>query len=999
MAKFWLSAAVGLYLLQLCLAQISLNISCRYAGVFHVEKNRRYSLTREEAIELCKALNSTLPTWEQMEKAHSLGLETCRYGYIEEKIVLPRHNPYHLCAANATGIYVLHSNSNVSEQYDTFCFNSSETRDYVCDPVRELYSSWPDNRSIVDIINADGTKYIGGIRITEPPPVTDDDSSMGSGSANDRGTTDPSVIRSGGVFHTSFIEDASPFHPTDEVISLSPANPEDNLNHAVVSTSYVKHEDSTRDSLIHVVHSGWNNEGRYSANNTRNDTLPGTVSPGDGERYSTGKILELIKNIIVTAMSSSDSFLKQKVSTSHPQDGVHSGLEAEVAFPTNTTTDDLHQELVPSDEKQNNMEEAFHAAVFVNGSTKDEESHQDQLLSVGKYGRRKGGNSSTNRTSHGVVQILIPPSESDHENQSAQTDSNQDQLPWGSDGTSSQNEHEQESSDTALTSHDGSKHEDTFTDSYSLVDYSSQGTENMHLINNTIDDVLHPLALPSENEPSQKHITDEVSNDVMKHEESTQHPLTQRMDPDFEWDNEEQYSTNTSSEETLPGIIPTSENEHKNTSIYTAVLSSGNTYFEETAHDMIFHRQHSEWHSEDKYPTNTSSDNLLPESIPSVESEHENEPTHTVVITIDGTEHEVSIQDSPNHVTDPGWDGGDRHQANESTDNVVPGISFPAEHVHEKETLHTDITFEIHPTIIITAVDVTDETKHENVTIHPEVYDIQHEWSREEEYPTNSIKDEELATFAPPENNNEEKDFHTAVIHNNDARHEDATQKPLPPVHQPDWHMEEGYSTNTSRDDILMGSSANNGNEHGLHKDLVSHDGAKDDDSTPEPVKHDSEDKYSPNSTEGVLPAGIVPRRGTNHKNSTYHTGLDPNQSEGRGSQQGDSTPKPPSRVSRIPDWLIVVASLLALALILGVCIAVNSRRRCGQTQKLVINNGKGVVDNKNMGGLNGEASKSHEMVHLVHKEQPEDRTGSHDEFLQIDETNNLQEVDLKSGV
>lgn len=64
-----------------------------------------------------------------------------------------------------------------------------------------------------------------------------------------------------------------------------------------------------------------------------------------------------------------------------------------------------------------------------------------------------------------------------------------------------------------------------------------------------------------------------------------------------------------------------------------------------------------------------------------------------------------------------------------------------------------------------------------------------------------------------------------------------------------------------------------------------------------------------------------------------------------------------------------------------------------------MINNGKGVVDNKNMGGLNGEASKSHEMVHLVHKEQPEDRTGSHDEFLQIDETNNLQEVDLKSGV
>lgn len=51
----------------------------------------------------------------------------------------------------------------------------------------------------------------------------------------------------------------------------------------------------------------------------------------------------------------------------------------------------------------------------------------------------------------------------------------------------------------------------------------------------------------------------------------------------------------------------------------------------------------------------------------------------------------------------------------------------------------------------------------------------------------------------------------TAVIYNNDA-HEDATQVPLPPVHQPDWHREEEYSTNTSRDDILI--SANNRSEH-----------------------------------------------------------------------------------------------------------------------------------------------------------------------------------------
>lgn len=65
----------------------------------------------------------------------------------------------------------------------------------------------------------------------------------------------------------------------------------------------------------------------------------------------------------------------------------------------------------------------------------------------------------------------------------------------------------------------------------------------------------------------------------------------------------------------------------------------------------------------------------------------------------------------------------------------------------------------------------------------------------------------------------------------------------------------------------------------------------------------------------------------------------------------------------------------LALALILAVCIAVNSRRRCGQKKKLVINNGNGPVEERKPSGLNGEASKSQEMVHLVNKESTETQT------------------------
>lgn len=64
-----------------------------------------------------------------------------------------------------------------------------------------------------------------------------------------------------------------------------------------------------------------------------------------------------------------------------------------------------------------------------------------------------------------------------------------------------------------------------------------------------------------------------------------------------------------------------------------------------------------------------------------------------------------------------------------------------------------------------------------------------------------------------------------------------------------------------------------------------------------------------------------------------------------------------------------------------------------------MINNDKGSVSDKKMGGLNGEASKSQEMVHLVHKEQPDNRTGPCDEFLTTDETQNQQEANMKTGM
>ncbi|ERE70481.1 CD44 antigen isoform 4 [Cricetulus griseus] len=226
-----------------------LNITCRYAGVFHVEKNGRYSISRTEAADLCQAFNSTLPTMEQMQKALHKGFETCRYGFIEGQVVIPRIHPNAICAANHTGVYVLTSNAS---HYDTYCFNASEfesipstavnnvdeptlfslqtqvlillktgrsTRDLLhpqmtvlkvvklktpleedCTSVTDLPNSF-DGPVTITIVNRDGTRYSKkGEYRTHPEDINatstiDDD--VSSGSSSEKSTSD------GYVFHTN----------------------------------------------------------------------------------------------------------------------------------------------------------------------------------------------------------------------------------------------------------------------------------------------------------------------------------------------------------------------------------------------------------------------------------------------------------------------------------------------------------------------------------------------------------------------------------------------------------------------------------------------------------------------------------------------------------------------------------------------------------------------------------------------------------------------------
>ncbi|XP_023783732.1 CD44 antigen isoform X8 [Cyanistes caeruleus] len=204
MANFFLRATFGLCLLRLCLTETEFNVSCRYGGVFHVEKNGRYSLTRSEAVELCRALNSTLATLEQLKKAHELGFETCRYGFVVGHIVIPRINPYHLCAANNTGIYKL--SANTTARYDAYCYNATETEEKTCEPVVRIDTSLLSNQDETVIDNADGSRYnVDGTRHTGGESSTSgvDDENAGSGSTHETTPMDASIRRSSPSYYGS----------------------------------------------------------------------------------------------------------------------------------------------------------------------------------------------------------------------------------------------------------------------------------------------------------------------------------------------------------------------------------------------------------------------------------------------------------------------------------------------------------------------------------------------------------------------------------------------------------------------------------------------------------------------------------------------------------------------------------------------------------------------------------------------------------------------------
>ncbi|XP_012875081.1 PREDICTED: CD44 antigen isoform X3 [Dipodomys ordii] len=283
MNNFWWHAAWGLYcLVQLSLAQttqIDLNITCRYAGVFHVEKNGRYSISRTEAADLCQAFNSSLPTMAQMVQALHKGFETCRYGFIEGHVVIPRITPNSICAANHTGVYILNSNSS---HYDTYCFNASAPLDKEdCASVTDLPNSF-DGPVTITIVNRDGTRYSKkGEYRTNPEdinPTNPIDEEISSGSPSEKGTSESYI------FSTNLpVTHPSPDQDSTSIYKSTPATTSAHNSHPSERMTTQSQEYSSQTDFYNSVSDpmgpGHQTEGRMDMVSSHNATLQPTADP------------------------------------------------------------------------------------------------------------------------------------------------------------------------------------------------------------------------------------------------------------------------------------------------------------------------------------------------------------------------------------------------------------------------------------------------------------------------------------------------------------------------------------------------------------------------------------------------------------------------------------------------------------------------------------------------------------------------------------------------
>ncbi|XP_068540750.1 CD44 antigen isoform X9 [Anas acuta] len=1049
MASFYVWATFGLCLLKLCLTETQFNVSCRYRGVFHVEKNGRYSLTRTEAADLCRALNSTLSTLEQLEKAHELGFETCRYGFVVGHIVIPRINPYHLCAANHTGIYKLPANT--TGRYDAYCYNATETRDKACEPIERIDTSFLNNQGEIVIDNEDGSRYnADGTRHSGDSSTSGvDDENVGSGSSHDTTPVDTSIRRSspsyyGSVTPVSHLSDHSSgggekefpvtnsddeISPTSTDISLvtgfddfakedderhrentTPGPPRVHLEKTTTQTWWnpfsnewwwsnprektqeptqttradvtssgngLDDEDSSEETTYPTVFPGWDisvakkeyapstnvtssGNGSDDEDSSEETTYP-TVFPGWD--ISVAKKEHAPSTTDVTSSGNGLDDEDSSEETTYPT--VFPGWDISVAkkeYAPSTTMDLQHGVLLeistqdPWNPSYTDEEEQYPSSAGRAPVTSENEKHQGPTQHPLLHSAHSGW----------ISQAQNPA------NTTGSTEHQEFTLPG-------ENDIEKKTSYTAMASSHGARQNDSAQDQLVYPgwdkgeDYSTQAP--------VMDRVIPSRENNHEKESSNPAL---ATPDGAHHEDSTQPPLS--SDNEVGWGTEGiTHSTDAPGGEVLHGLNPDSTNEAGDDSLLTGTITESMDVVgrEEATKEPLAPSAQPGSESEQANTTDSSYVNLVPGVFSDIDDHHNQLQTRlsTTLATPDGAHHEDSTQPPLSSDNEEGWGtegithstdapGGEvlhgLHPANTNEagdDSLLMGTTTAKIDVLEP----ADVTQEVWtPRVIITALATPDGAHHEDSTQPPLSSDNEVGWGTEGITHSTDAPGGEVLHGLNPDSTNEAGDdslLTGTITESMDVvGREEATKEPLAPSAQPGSESEQANTTDSSYVNLVPG----------VFSDIDDH--------------HNQLQTPLPPRSTTIIDGDHGSRKGN----------FEPTPNPG---ENATTTITSEPRSSQVPDWLIIVAALLALALILVVCIAVSSRRRCGQKKKLVINNGKGAVEDRKTSELNGDASKSQEMVHLVHKEQSNDRTGASDEFLTIDETQNHQELDMKSGV
>ncbi|XP_033921377.1 CD44 antigen isoform X3 [Melopsittacus undulatus] len=1130
MASFSLWATFGLCLLKLCLTETQFNVSCRYGGVFHVEKNGRYSLTRSEAVELCRALNSTLSTLEQLKKAHELGFETCRYGFVVGYVVIPRINPYPLCAANHTGVYKL--SANTSDRYDAYCYNETETREKTCEPIEGLDTSVLDTQGEIVIDNADGSRYnADGTRLGgESSTSGADDENVGSGSTHDTTPMDTSIKRSSPSYYGSATsvshlpdhssgggEKESPKKDSDnEVSSVSPDIslmttaddfPEKDGGHYPASTTPEPHHDNLEKATTQAQWSPFSNEwwwwshpGEKTQESTQT-TKADVTSSGNGSDDEDSS-----ETSYPTAFPDWDrSVSKDEYAPSTTPEPHHDNLEkATTQAQWSPFSNEWWWWSHPGEKTQESTQTTKADVTSSGNGSDDEDSSEtsyptafpdwDRSVSKDEYAPSTTPEPHHDNLEKATTQAQWSPFSNEwwwwsHPGEKTQESTQTTKADVTSSGNGSDDEDSSETSyPTAFPDWDRSVSKDEYAPSTTPEPHhdnlekattqaqwspfsnewwwwshpgektqeSTQTTKDVTSSGNGSDDedsseTSYPTAFPDWDRSVSK---DEYapSTTPEPHHDNLEKATTQAQWSPFsnEWwwwshpGEKTQESTQTtkamdSQRETLLEIStqdhwnPAHTDEEEQYPSSAGRVTSENEKHQGPTQHPLLHSAHSGWISQEQNPANTTGSIKQSEITVTVENYIEKESSHTAMPSNHGAKQNNSVEDP---VVYPGWDKGENHTTQAAVmDRIIPS----RKNSNEKDSPAT-------------AVASPDGAPHEDRTHSPLPSDNEPGQGTEGiTHPTDAPGDEVLhrttastnkaddgapltgttvtasmGVLKPEDITQEVWAPHimvTATASPDGAHHEDRTHSPLPSDNASGQGTESiTHPTDAPGDEVLHRTTASMskaGDDAPLTGTITqSMDDVKQEKTTKEPLVPGSppgSDNEQENITRphvnwipGVFPdiedhlnelQTPLPTRSTPsiYGNQGPHKGHYESTTSPAETTTTKITPQP--RSASVPEWLIVVASLVALALILAVCIAVNSRRRCGQKKKLVINNGKGAVEDRKTSGLNGDASKSQEMVHLVHKEQSNDRTGACDEFLTVNETQNHQELDMKSGV